>query len=164
MSNILKSYGLSTDDYKALTLRAAAILSVLRIDEQHKNRLASNLINYYFTVLLANAETCSTFSSNPEYKKFGPNEFVDWLSYFESRHAVEFSFNPKQLLESLKKHIEEVKQKKIEAGWHPETARIFCTESLLYSSQPNYLRMLYAVLQNEVHEQLKREGVIGDSK
>ncbi|HLC39758.1 MAG TPA: hypothetical protein VJJ76_02650 [archaeon] len=160
MSSVLKQYNLSIEDYKAISARMTAVQTLLekhieRYGERPMNK--DDLIHGFATIRLALAAT-----ANGDYKKFGSGEFVDFLLYCETKEALDFRKNPKQLHEEMAHALEEWKEMLRKRGEPEANINEWASESKFYLSRPNFLQMLQSVLQKPVYEKLKEEKLIGE--
>jgi hypothetical protein len=158
MSAILGQYKLTIQDYKALGARMTGIETVLKEHIKQYGTApmnADDLGHVFFTVKLALAAV-----SEGDYKKFGPNEFVDLLLYCETEEALDFYMNPQQLRDRVMGALEKGKNQLRQAGETEESIAEWASESRLYLCQPNFLRMLQAVIQKEVYEKLRQEKLV----
>ena len=158
MSSVLKQYNLSIQDYKAIAARMTAVETVF---EEHIKRHGASpmspddLVHTFFTVKTAIAMKCEG-----DYKKFGPYEFTDFLLYCETKEVLDFSKNPKKLRDDVANALEKGKNLLRQLGKPEESIAEWASESKLYLSQPNFLRMLQAVIQEDVYRKLQQEGLV----
>jgi hypothetical protein len=82
------------------------------------------------------------------------------LLYCETEEALDFYMNPQQLRDRVMGALEKGKNQLRQAGETEESIAEWASESRLYLCQPNFLRMLQAVIQKEVYEKLRQEKLV----
>jgi hypothetical protein len=160
MSEVLKQYNLTIDDYKVLCVRLDGIVGVLKAHSKQQTPPKTPL--EYFVHDFFAAKTGFAMLCKGDYKMFGPNEFVDLLLFLDREEVADFSVNIKNLREELRRELEKYKTRLLEEGKPQENVSAWASESKLFLSQPNYLEMLSAIIREDVKEKLIKEGLIGE--